>query len=663
MTDEYLIKGDMFAIDDDIFDKVYGPDVKMIAHPDNVKSEIGFITTGKWGRFSNPSLMTYWVHHPLHDLRYDAQLSVNNPHVMGVEFLERDLKIMMEKISADAEQGILPNQQYVLETAELHEAWNNGGMEMAGEAETARSDVDFWVANGLDPRALQSMVYFAMNGVAMQLDKSLVQGLEDSPKNGLHEKFNVRVSNAFRAACSTREMFEMYFGISFDTPATKGFYDPRYGMVWPGIRFIQTFRLHGTHDHDDFHGFVAVKLYGKDKARIARLKREGVLPAHLQIPNSEDQAIIVLFTVRSPNGAGEYSVMDFDFDTWPEEIPFDEALVPVVCTDDFLPSLEQMIPNPANLAGLNTSRVYTKRHYTRDLFEIDFRAQLHNPGFGQICNMLLFYSHVTGGRIPTFMPDELGNIVDATQQGADITTFEQIAGLKDEFKEHFAMRRTAPIADSYVWATRGLTINRKFINLHIGTDDRGLKVDKSPYMVFDRKVYSKSIAQLRQDIKTKYSFYMRNENHTVKWVRQNILPTFTSEQIKNMARYLRDIETEIDAVFSADHYGVLPKTKYTHPIAARNKRLALRAVMDKFIDKMTTMDVDGEKTAVSEETLATRVMLVWATLLAPRAMGLKAVHGHSDRIMTTVNSEGKSVLQYIPAALRHYGYTPDAEVE
>jgi len=664
MTDEYLIKGDMFAIDDDIFDKVYGPEVNMIAHPDNVKSEIGFLTTGKWGRFNNPCLMTYWVHHPLHDLRYDAQLSVNNPHVMGVHLLERDLKIMMEKIAADAEVGVLPNQQYVLEPAGLHEAWNNGGMEMSGDAEIARNAVDFWVANGLDPRALQTMVFFAMNGVAMQLDKSLIRDEDESnPKNGLHEKFNVRVSNAFRAACSTREMFEMYFNITFDTPATKGFYDPRYGMVWPGIRFIQTFRLHGTHDHDDFHGFVAVKLYGEDGVRISKLKREGVLPAHLQIPDNEDEAIMVLFTVRSPNGAGEYSIMDFDFDTWPEEIPFDEALVPVINTDYFMPSLEEMIPNPANLPGLNTSRVYTKRHYTRNLFEKDFRAQLRNPGFGQICNMLLFYSHVTGGHIPTFMPDELGNIVDATQQGADIDTFEQIAGLKDQFKADFAKRQRTPLADSYVWATRGQTINRKFINFDIGIDDRGLKVDNSPWRNFDRKVYSKAIAQLRQDIKTKYSFYMRNENHTVKWVRQNVMTTFTSDQIMNMARHLRDLDTEIDAVFSADHYGVLPKNKYTHPIAARNKRLALRAVMDKFMSNMLTTEVNGERVAISEESVARRVMLIWVTLLAPRAMGSKAIHGHSDRIITTPNTDGRSIVDFLPAALRHYGYSPDAEVK
>jgi hypothetical protein len=664
MTDEYLVKGDMIVIDDDIFDQVYGPDKKMVVHPDNVKYEVGFITTGKWAMFKDPSLMTYWVHHPIHDLRYDAQLSINQPHIMGVEFLSRDLGLMMAKLAEDADKGILPNQQYALEPSDLHEVWDNGGMDLAGEAEVARSAVDYWAGNGLDPRALQSMVYFAMNGVVMQLDKSLVQTHREDPKDKLHEKFNIRVSNGFRAACSTREMFEMYFNIQFDTPATKGFYDPRYGMVWPGIRFIQTFRLHGTHDHDDFHVFVPIKIYGEDTLRVKNLKKEGVLPRHINVPKKKEEAIMVLFTMRSPNGAGEYSVMDFDFSTWPEEIPFNEEMVPVVSTDDFLPSLEEMIPNPGNLPGLKDSRKYNKdQSYTRDLFETDLDAQFINPGFGKICNMLLFYSHVTGGQIPSFMPDELGNIVDATQQGADIETFKQIADLSQQFVADFAKMKSPPVADTYVWAMRGQTINKKFITASTSIDKMGFKVNDSPFLMFNNKVYKPAISQLRQDISEKYSFNMRNRNHTVKWVRENVAPKFTNDQIKKMAKDLRTLEDEISYALKADYYGDLPKTKYTHAIASRSKRLALRAVMDKFMEYMLSVKVDGETVPATEETIALRVMLVWVTLLTPRAMGPKSVHGHSDRIMTTANSDGLCLLHYVPAALRHYGYSPDAEVE
>ena len=672
---EYMVKGDCFIIDDDVLDAAGLEDFDFIVHPENVKGELKFIQTGKWRRrpvqmddrevFINKPMFIYWRHHPIHTLRYDAQLSVNNPAVVGLPMLERDLKIAMEKIAEDAENGILPNQQYVIdEEADLHETWESGLMEMASEKDRRRSALERWVRMGLDPRAIQSVVFFAMNGVVKAMDKSLVPVDPNTetqhPMAGFHAKFNVKISNGFRALCSAREMFTDYLGVDFPVDVDKAFYDERYGMVWPAQRFIETFRLHGTHDHDDAHGYVVIKLWddfgvqeikGKKVNRVAQLKKHGVLPKHLVLPQSEDEAITLLYVMRSPNGAGEYSIMDFDFSTWPEEIEFHEDLVPTIGIADLPRPIDEVLP--ASMGGLVTSRVYTKRAYTKDLFMTDLEAQVVNPGFGQICNILLFHSHITGGGIPPFMPDELGNIVDATQQGADIATFLQIKNLAEEYKKYIAASASKPTADAYIWRSRGTTVKSKFFRFTKDWSD------------FDKLVYSAAIRQLKDDINKKYSFWMRNDNHTVKWVKENMGSLFTKDQLNNIANYIREIDEQLSKIYederAGEFYGGLPKNKYTHPIATRNKRLAVFAVMDKVIDKFLKSHETGE--ILPDEVLYKRVMLLWIAILTPQLIDKRARYGSSDFILAYTNTDGVALMDYIPAALAHFGYSPDAEVK
>jgi hypothetical protein len=324
--------------------------------------------------------------------------------------------------------------------------------------------------------------------------------------------------------------------------------------------------------------------------------------------------------------------------------------VPTIGITDLPRPIDEVLPT--NMTGLVTSRVYTKRSYTKDLFMTDLEAQMINPGFGQICNILLFHSHITGGQIPPFMPDELGNIVDATQQGADIATFLQIKDLAKDYKEYIANLSVKPTADAYIWRSRGTTVKSKFFNFTKDWTD------------FDKKVYSAAIRQLREDINKKYSFWMRNANHTVKWVKSNMASNFTSDQLAKVAKFVRSVDEKINKIYdderAGEFYGGLPKNKYTHPIANRNKRLAIFAVMDDAIGKFLTDKETGE--LVADEVLYERVMMLWVAILTPQLIDKRARYGGSDFMLAYTNTDGVALMDYLPAALAHFGYTPDAEV-
>ena len=148
---------------------------------------------------------------------------------------------------------------------------------------------------------------------------------------GFHGKHMVNMRNSFRAGCVTREFLEAFVGdgafAGVSTPTSHAYYDERWGMVWNGDHFARAFELHGTHDSDDVHFVLPIKVWSKDPTTIAALKAAGVLLPGVSIPSVEAKAKMLLIVFRIPNGAGEYSLMEFDFATWPQTIDLDESLV------------------------------------------------------------------------------------------------------------------------------------------------------------------------------------------------------------------------------------------------------------------------------------------------------------------------------------------------
>jgi hypothetical protein len=437
------------------------------------------------------------------------------------------------------------------------------------------------------------------------------------PLNDKHDKHVVVMRNSFRATCVTDAFLNEFVGIPY--PAKRiAFFDSTVGMVWNGEHFARTFELHGTHDNDDTHFFVPIKIWSSDKQTVPTLKRHGVMLPNLQVPSKAQNAKMVLLVLRLPNGAGEYSIMEFDFATWPKEIPFDESIVETydLSFNNGWVSPQPMVM-PTNMPGLPTSRVYSKTSYTKADLMTDMDAQFVNPGFGTMCNALVSYSSITGGGIPACMTDSLGNIVDATQQGADIASFQAIEILLADIKsELVAMGRNNHLEmNEYFYLRRGAVAKK-------ATKAGVMSVRKGEIEEFDAE-YTKVYTQLKNNIKHKYSFHMRSQVP----INQRILNMqFTKAELDWCKGFVLEIEKNIAEADKAPTGVVV--TKFTKPLHQAILRERRQVIIDAAIAKMESMkDVN-------------RAMLcLWHSILKPQHITADAKFGHMDRVICQMGSE------------------------
>jgi hypothetical protein len=360
-------------------------------------------------------------------------------------------------------------------------------------------------------------------------------------------------------------------------------------------------------------------LFSTDSRTVASLKKAGVMLNSIQIPEKEQDAKMMLLVLRLPNGAGEYSIMEFDFDTWPEQIPFDESLVKTYNLDFAAGWVKpQPMVIPQGMPGLPTSRVYSKLSYTRTDLLIDMKAQFINPGFGAMCNALVTYSSITGGGIPSCMTDSLGNIVDATQQGADIASFEAIEALMGDIKDELVRMGSKKRLrmNRYFYYRRG-AVAKKAIK------ENALSVSRGQIEEFDTE-YKHIYQELKKNIKFNYSFKMRQ---AVK-LNQEILKklSFGEKQIAWARNFIIEMEEKLAA---ADKTEIdLPVNKFTKPIRQAILREKRHAVVDAAIARIEGMK-DPHKA----------ILCIWYTMLKPYAMGGGAKYGHKDRVVCQMGSE------------------------
>jgi hypothetical protein len=338
----------------------------------------------------------------------------------------------------------------------------------------------------------------------------------------------------------------------------------------------------------------------------------------MQVPSTAQNAKMVLLVLRLPNGAGEYSIMEFDFATWPKEISFDESLVE---THDLSFSSGWVSPQPmvmpGNMPGLPTSRVYSKTSYTKADLMTDMDAQFVNPGFGTMCNALVSYSSITGGGIPACMTDSLGNIVDATQQGADIASFQAIELLLADIKsELVAMGRNNHLEmNEYFYLRRGAVAKK-------ATKAGVMSVRKGEIETFDTE-YTKVYNNLKNNVKYKYSFQMRSQVP----INQRILNMqFTKAELDWCKDFVLEIEKNIDEADKAPTGVVVSKfTKPLHQAILRERR---QVIVDAAIAKMESMK-DVNKA----------MLCLWHTILKPDFISKDAKYGYMDRVMCQMGSE------------------------
>lgn len=621
-----LVKGDYLVVNDDMW--IHG-DAHLAIHMENAKTEVTLAAGQK-------DLATWWNHAPLHVTTWDQQTLINYPNILTVEDMEADYLHEMNSIDDALKQGRLPGQTEV-EDEEIHtDAFEV--VPKADEIEKRESLAKYIKDAGFDPRMFENLIGMSLMGFVDSKSREL---RFDGDMKGFHGKHMVNMRNSFRAGCVTREFLEAFVGdgafAGVSTPTSHAYYDERWGMVWNGDHFARSFELHGTHDGDDVHFVLPIKVWSKDPTTIAALKAAGVLLPGVSIPSVEAKAKMLLIVFRIPNGAGEYSLMEFDFATWPQTIDFDESLVKTHELSFFSGWVKpQPMLIPINMPGLTTSRVYSKTAYTKADFAMDFNAQVVNPGFGQLCNALAAYSHLTHGDIPTCMPDSLGNCVDGTQQGADIATFTQISGIiKSISKELASIARSGQMdMNTYVYWRRGSVakVAAEATNSINFTTDGLYEFDA---------IYRNKYVALGENIKTKYSFYMRNSVDVVKMGRQMV---FSGQEINWAKKFIKDlekatIEASKSVSFKLPNGQDVPNNKFTAPVINHAKRTARHAVIDSVIAELEAM-----------ENVNRKVLALWYVIITPNIMSANSAHGYVDRTLCYMGSK-RSIAHMVIDAL------------
>jgi len=621
-----LVKGDYLVVNDDMW--IHG-DAHLAIHMENAKTEVTLAAGQK-------DLATWWNHEPLHVTTWDQQTLINYPNILTVEDMEADYLHEMNGIDEALKQGRLPGQTEVEDTEVHTDAFEVAPK--ADEIEKRESLAKYIKDAGFDPRMFENLIGMSLMGFVDSKSREL---RFDGNMKGFHGKHMVTMRNSFRAGCVTREFLEAFVGdgafAGVSTPTSHAYYDERWGMVWNGDHFARSFELHGTHDGDDVHFVLPIKVWSKDPTTIAALKAAGVLLPGVSIPSVEAKAKMLLIVFRIPNGAGEYSLMEFDFATWPQTIDFDESLVKTHELSFFSGWVKpQPMLIPINMPGLTTSRVYSKTAYTKADFAMDFNAQVVNPGFGQLCNALAAYSHLTHGDIPTCMPDSLGNCVDGTQQGADIATFTQISGIiKSISKELASIARSGQMdMNTYVYWRRGSVakVAAEATNSINFTTDGLYEFDA---------IYRNKYVALGENIKTKYSFYMRNSVDVVKMGRQMV---FSGQEINWAKKFIKDlekatIEASKNVSFKLPNGQDVPNNKFTAPVINHAKRTARHAVIDSVIAELEAM-----------ENVNRKVLALWYVIITPNIMSANSAHGYVDRTLCYMGSK-RSIAHMVIDAL------------
>lgn len=612
-----LVKGDFVVVPDELW--TWGT-TEVVAHVENLKEEVTLEDDAE------DDLWTFWEHSPLHVTTWDQQTMLNYPKILTINSMREDYLAEMGSIDDQLAKGLLPGQvESDLQTQAEEEA-HDEFRRLLPKSDEIRKNRDLATKikdAGFDVRMFQNLVGLSLIGYADSKARFLHVNQWDKwgnpdPLFGMHDKHVVTMRNSFRATCVTDTFLRYFVGISYPENRIAHF-DSRWGMVWHGEHFARTFELHGTHDNDDTHFFVPVKLFSTDSRTVASLKKAGVMLNSVKIPEKEQDAKMMLLVLRLPNGAGEYSIMEFDFSTWPEQIPFNVDLVKSydLSFREGWPKPQPMVI-PQGMPGLPTSRVYSKQSYTRTDLLTDMKAQFVNPGFGAMCNALVTYSSITGGGIPSCMTDSLGNIVDATQQGADVASFEAIEALMGDIKDELVT----------LGNKRNLFMNRYFYYRRGAVAKNAIKagalsVGRGQIEQFDAE-YKRIYQELKKNIKFNYSFKMRQD---VK-LNQEILKklNFTAEQIAWARAFVMKMESDLQA---ADNTEIeLPVNKFTKPIRQAVLRDKRHAVVDAAIAKIEGMK-DPHKA----------MLCIWYTIIKPGAMNTGAKYGYMDRVVCQMGSE------------------------
>jgi len=403
-----LIKGLFHVVtDDDI-----GADV--VYHSSAVKKEMV--------RVSNNWTFTAWPMDTSYPVSWDIQSAVNNPWLFTQDRFKLELDSLLTEFKSEIAKGEIPT--WIKVNPDENQQKENIDQQ-SNEISEWHSNADKWQNNGHSIIDSSTFIHLAFGQLANRMRAALS-----------NNSFWLPMYNAFFAPVITHEALQILGGQNL--PESKNnlvWFDPRFGAIIPGNRFVQTAELHDTWDQDgDMARFIRIKLWSSDPTINGKMMFGGVIPEDLDIPTNADEAIDVVVIIRSPNGPGGYSINRYDADTMPF-MRVNEAAVQIIDLAQATLPMGYLLANTNisnNLNKLISNTVYSNRKMTRDDGLTMIVNQMDNPGFGKYVNCMIVRASVYGPSYPLELPATGNDIIDATAQTTNVDAFKYIEnGVQD----------------------------------------------------------------------------------------------------------------------------------------------------------------------------------------------------------------------------------------
>lgn len=605
MTDGWLMKGDLIVVPDDQLDS------DIVTYSENLKSEV--YTNG----FSH---LTMWEHAPRHTAVWDMQSSINFGQALPERKEISDINRVVSTTVAAMQDNTIPSWMLLGENAHN----DDGTINMEKLSESLHMNHIRWQSNGLDIRSAQNLTFMALNGVVKRMEAADMRSSRITGNVPVRRKKWVPMTNAVLGAVNTYESAVNMGGFTFpDRNPNVVFWDDRMGLVIPGKRFEETYKLHGGWDLDDSVKAIWIKLHSTEDYSVHR----GVtIPSNMMLPSDKENAIDALLLVRSPNGPGEYSIEFFDSEGMFDEDMIDpNQIINVDLTKMPLPQGE-LLAKVGEFRGMPTSTEYTRQEMTKIEMLDMVMSQAQNPSVGAYCNAIMVY-YYSMRRFPTLMLDVMETIVDASQQGYDLASFEAIKAETNSIWEQLV----AECESGDVKVEAALATSK------MPTKVQAAVVDNMVRGRFARTevVYNKAINTLKDII----------SNTTMQW-------RYDSPLVRRLAA--KPMDPKFRSVCNKLYYGwtfklegvdrTFKTSEFDHPFAKMinqaNKQLAFHAIVDEMVEHFDNITDESERYMLI-------VNLYKWTVLGQRQDDAKMKLGLKDRIFFQPNGMGKRCLMDI----------------
>jgi hypothetical protein len=604
-----MIKGHAIIVEDDLMG---GHD--MVTVPENIKDEIR--ATEKF------IFATAELKHSIYQATWDSQRLVMNPQVLTHDHRRRDLNHLLETVKESISSGKIP-EWLLLDSAE----------EFLTDGESIRdvfSDIDSvplrWQAAGYDIRAAQNVVRMTMGSTINRMGKEFSGGVNKGVATGYAKRMWLPKSNAFVAYFISHGSLSKVGNLIARRSGKQAYMLKGIGLVLPDDRIEDLLALMGGADFDDSAEVNLIKVWSSNDKATAIMRDAGVIGRNDPIPNSQEEATYMACLLRSPNGIGEYAMVQIDriLDAPWQMLDLDNVEVVDLAT---LPTPSTILARRNPGAELQGSLVYSGEKFSSEDALAQIIAQQNNPSIGAAANALMAWVASGGKDLPPSLNVGFEQLVDGVQQLSDPALFEQVERIGSDISSN---------ARNLLIATGGKVDS--YIIPRFAKDDRETAVQHSydgPMAEF-QEAYRKAILELYTEVEMK-SLQMRDEQPLVHVVRQ--LP-FSRVATQTAMDFISKYNAKLVAVDRK--YQTRNDAKALVKITvAKAKYAEMRGVIDEAVEELLGFGAQAPKRAVC----------VWKQILASTN---RAPMGSYDRLIFQPGND-KSIMDLLIAGLKEYG--------